>query len=117
MSLVVIRPVLQSYVPSAIAISTVTAVQVSPESLEIKMGPFATAATSLVPSADDATDCQSRLDSFADQLAPESLVIHICPPRSSATSLVPSAEEAKETQVPPGPQVGSTTPGWFANSS
>src|SRR5688572_3118098 len=57
-----------------------------------------TAATSFWPSAEEATDCHSLLDSLAVQVSPKSLEVQMWLPSVTATSLLPSAEEATAAQ-------------------
>ena|SRR5437867_984666 len=61
-------------------------------------------ATSLVPSADDATENQSNIGTLVgNQVKPELVEIIIGPgPLATATNLVPSAEEAIACQFPIG---------------
>ena len=58
-----------------------------------------TAATSLVPSDEEATDIHKRVVSRAVQLTPASVEVWIWPLMLTATSLLPSAEEATEIQL------------------
>jgi hypothetical protein len=58
-----------------------------------------TAATSLLPSADEATDCQLSEEeepACAIQLVPLLIDVQIKPSFATVTSLVPSADEATE---------------------
>src|ERR1043165_5065975 len=57
------------------------------------------AATNLVPSPEEASDCQLRLGLWPDQVAPESVEVKICPPLTAATSFLPSTDEATAFQL------------------
>src|SRR5213083_370599 len=61
--------------------------------------PVLAAATSLLPSPEEATDCQLRLGLWPDQVAPESVEVKICPPLTAATSFVPCTDEAAAFQL------------------
>jgi hypothetical protein len=63
--------------------------------------PLFAAATSLLPSEDEATVCQFLTDSRAVQVAPLSVDVKSWPPITAATNLLPSWEEATATQSLP----------------
>jgi hypothetical protein len=56
-----------------------------------------TPATSMVPSLEDARQCQARFDSRG--VTPESLEVYICPLCTAATNLTPSLEDATAIQL------------------
>ena len=62
----------------------------APPSVEVNRVPASTAATSLVPSAEEAMACQLRLDSRANQVSPASGESQIWPPSTTAAIPVPS---------------------------
>ena len=62
------------------------------------MYPPDTAATSLVPSAEDASASQYRLSARCVQLVPEFVEVYRYPPDTAATSFVPSADDATALQ-------------------
>ena len=77
-------------------------VQEAPESVEVHKLPTLSAATSFVPSAEEATDlhfCVLPIEVSSVQEPPESVEIHKLPLKGAATSFVPSAEEATERQA------------------
>jgi hypothetical protein len=59
---------------------------------------FPTVATSLVPSAEEATEDQICGVALVDQVAPELVVVKILPPLLVATILIPLAEDATADQ-------------------
>jgi hypothetical protein len=80
-------------------------VQVTPESVEVKTGLKYAAATNLVPSAEEATDCHLKPPGgpVAVHVIPESAEVNMPAPSSlTATNLVPSDEQAIELQVATG---------------
>lgn len=68
---------------------------------------FSAAATSLLPSADEATEVQAFAELLvaSDQFAPELAEVYILPGLDTATSLTPSADEATEVHSFSGTEV------------
>lgn len=67
------------------------------------MGPLSTVATSLLPSAEEATPFQLWSGTvFGIQVRPEFVEVYIASPVANATSLAPSADEATAFQHPSG---------------